>query len=400
MTDKIPPTSPDYNPDAPVVIEYYIMAPQQNGVKKTAPNLALTLSTTTDEHDSPSHRSTLYSPLKRRAPYEFSSNGPFLPLQTLLKIDKPSEPKYLAALHPHPLDSRIKFYPPHIYVVDYNEEPHSRYPPEFNLSASTWAKNQFPEFREDEVIERMIKLKSTTYMTHYRGMGPEEIKKKWGEASEQGIFYHLLFENHCNKTIDLARSKYAHLKPVQQYLKWRRNHFDNEFEEFRTEIRLSSNPELRIVGTADLLAVRKNHPPPHLTNGVLTLSIFDWKNKYNFKRDNLFEKGFGPCRKMGNCNASKDFIQLNIYAWLLTTFYSGWKYNGYFYNKVSIEFMKLVIVHDLIFSDEAIVCDVPNLSYIIKEMVKERKIALQKMKIEYDLKQKERQQQDTTVQET
>jgi hypothetical protein len=365
-----------YEPTAPVEIEYYLVArPQQQQVTK--------------QDESPKKKSrNSYFELEQRQ--TTSTSGPLLPLSVLMTQDRPGEPKYLAALHPHPYDWKIKFdAPSHSYVVDYG--PDDRYPSDWNLSASSWAKNQFPEFKEDEVIENMLEKKSSVaYKTKYKNMSAQQIKDLWKEtrdqASEQGTFYHLLFENHCNGTLDLAHSKYSHLKPIQQYLKWRREFFDPQFKEFRTEMRFYSGPDTRIVGTADLLVVRKNHPPPDKTGGILTLSIFDWKNTKELKTAS-FEKGFGPCRNLSNCNADHYNVQQNIYKWLLVNFYQQWKYNGYVYSSVKIECMKLIVVHDFNPSGEAMMIDVPDLPDVINEMVQERKDYLAAKMLEFDSSQ-------------
>ncbi len=347
------PERRNYNPDARTVIEYAYVT--QSGTTQN----------------------------KRRQGIEVSKfEGPFVPLETLIAGEWPSEPNHLAALNSHPFDSRIKF----------NQETHSYYvfykhndpiPSEFNLSASSWAKQQFPEFDEDTVIERMLKGRSSRMSNYkYKGMSREQIKDKWStdrdKASRQGTFFHLLFECHCNSALDLARSKFGHLTPVQQYLRWRETYFDQYFTEFRTEIRFNSSDDLRIVGTADLLAVRRNHLPPDQTDGVLTISIFDWKNTKELKMDNMYEKGLrgGPCEEMANCNFSHYCIQQNIYAWLLTNYYTEWFWRNAKFTKVRVELLKLVIVHDNNPRNEAMMIDVPFLPHIIDDMVNRRRVHL------------------------
>ncbi len=311
--------------------------------------------------------------------------GPLLPLDVLIKAPWPSEPTYLAALNAHPYDARIKFIQAtHSYFVFYKHN--DPIPNEFNLSASKWAKQQFPEFNDDVAIEKMVNGRNSKLSTYkYKGMTPKQIKDKWAadkeKASHQGTFFHLLFECHCNSSLDLARSKFAHLAPVQQYLAWRKSYFDPIFTEFRTEIRFHSSEDLRIVGTADLLAVRHDQPPPEHCNGVLKISIFDWKNTKELKMTNRWENGYfdSPCATMPNCNFSHYCIQQNIYAWLLRTFYNRWVWRRMEYTKVEVECMKLIIVHDNNPNAEAQMVDVPELPEVIAHMVDIRRKHLAEM---------------------
>ena len=306
-----------------------------------------------------------------------------LPLEVLIEQEWPSEPTYLAALNSHPYDWRVKFNAElHLYYVCYDET--KTHTSNNNLSASTWAKQYFSHFEDEEnvILDRIVKSQKNP---DYIGMTREEIKALWkhnnDKGSRKGTFYHLLLENHCNG-YDLAGSKYSHLVPVQQYLKWRKDIFDPEFNEFRTEIRFHSSIDLRIVGTADLIAIRKNHPPPEETNGVLTLSIFDWKNTKDLQFKNKYHEkrcGKGACRSILDCNFGHYCIQQNIYKWLLETFYNQWTHNGLKYTSVKVEKMQLIIVHENNKDNKVNPVDVPVNSEIIHEMVNERRKELAKI---------------------
>ncbi len=308
-------------------------------------------------------------------------------LEELIEQEWPSEPTYLQALNSHPFDWRVRFNPElHIYYVFYDQE--GKHISNFNLSASTWAKQYFSKFDDDKIIDSMMKsLKWNTNQNKYKGMTKQQIKDKWKEdndkGSRKGTFYHLLLENHCNG-YDLT--KYAHLIPIQQYLQWRKEFFDPQFIEFRTEIRFHSSIDLRIVGTADLIAIRKNHPLPQDCNGCLTLSIFDWKNTKDLKmKDDFGNKfGIGPCAGVVDCNYGHYCIQQNIYKWLLTRFYNIWTYNGHKYTSVKVEMMKLIIIHENNKDNKVQEVDVPDMSDIIEKMVIERRKDLKKA-IEQDL---------------
>ncbi len=351
---------PNYQPDAPIIVERCIIPAAVSSKKRSF---------------------ICESPIpEKKIKISFNEQ---LPLETLITQEWPSEPTYLAALNSHPYDWRVRFNPElHIYYVFYDEvKTHSAL---HNLSASTWAKQNFSHFeeKEDEILNKIVKNKSHLI---YGGMTRQEIKQKWksdaDEASHKGTFYHLLLENHCNG-FDLEHSKYSHLIPIQQYLTWRKDIFDPEFKEFRTEIRFHSSIDLRIVGTADLIAIRKNHGPPEKTNGVLTLSIFDWKNTKRLDMKNRYVEnlcGTGACENVVDCNFGHYCIQQNIYKWLLETFYNNWTYNGMKYTSVKVEKMQLIVIHENNKDNKVNAVDVPDMSSNIQRMVEERKLELQKL---------------------
>src|SRR6185503_13359901 len=133
MVEVLPARS-EYNPDAPIVIEYAYITPAHPITPKKRIR---------DTHDNVN----IPTPMSR---------GPLLPLSVLIQQPWPSEPTFLAAMNPHPFDWRVKFNADtHTYIVTYSHN--DPYPSELNLSVSTWVKQQFPEFNEDKVIGRMRK---------------------------------------------------------------------------------------------------------------------------------------------------------------------------------------------------------------------------------------------------
>jgi hypothetical protein len=295
-------------------------------------------------------------------------------LEQLIEEEWLPEATFLKAKNPHPKDGNIKMYEiNHIYEVKYRDTVTSD-----NIAISTLAHKYFPPF---DAEKRMKEIRNdwNRYKQYYNNLSDEEIKKSWEEnrerCSRQGTFFHRLFENACNG-YDLSISKFNHLLPVKQYLKWRREFFDSRFEEFRTELRMYSQEDLRIVGTADLIAVRKNHPPPTQTKGVLYLSIFDWKNSKKLEMKSK-EKGFGPCKHLDSCNFIKYSIQQNLYKYLLEHYYSSWIYNDKSYTSVKVECMKLIIVHDNHVDQQAHMVDVPEMTPLIEELIQLRRQELQ-----------------------
>jgi len=299
-------------------------------------------------------------------------------LEELIQQEWLPDPTYLQARNPHPYDWRVKFYAKdHVYSVAYSDNC-ADFSTEFNCSVSEFVHKFFPPFDPKERIQNMKRGRNwNTEKSPYRGMSDDDILKSWEHASTQGTFYHSLFENHCNG-YDLANSKYNHLVPVKQYLKWRQEFFDKHFVEFRTEFRMHSSSDLRLVGTADLIAIRKDHGTPEETGGILTISIFDWKNTKNLSMyDSRGTCGYGPCSKMSHCNYSHYCLQQNAYAYLFMHFYNNWTYNGRKYTRVQVEMMKLVVLHDNNINNEANMVDIPDYFFILEQMIDIRRKEVQ-----------------------
>lgn len=178
------------------------------------------------------------------------------------------------------------------------------------------------------------------------------------EAIEVGKFVHFLIECHCNKQLALATHPvYANLQHIQQYLKWRSKHFDPFFEEYRTEFRFRSDKQYRRVGTCDLLAIAKNHGTPQETNGILHVTMFDWKNCILKTEGFNNEKGLLYCSEYPKCNFQEYTLQQNDYKKMGSNkrLYGKWVLNGNVYECMEFDAMYLIAFHETNPNNEAIV---------------------------------------------
>jgi hypothetical protein len=268
--------------------------------------------------------------------------------ETLLLAQVPAfDPVALAHTTPHPLDASIQFEEEaHLYRCQF--EPGGPFEEEGIISASTVIHSHFPHFAPDLVIEKMRRGKKWT-SSKYFGRTPAEIKAQWEDngrrASARGTRLHFLLECH-NNGYDLQSSVYRDLPDVQAYFRWRAEFFDaRQLVPFRTELRMRTGAKTRMTGTADLLAVARDHPPPQETGGCLTLHVIDWKFSRCITRTNYFEKGSGPCASLDNCNYAHYLLQQNLYQWMLETFYGTWVYGGQTYTSVRVGSKHLAIFH-------------------------------------------------------
>lgn len=261
---------------------------------------------------------------------------------TMLRKVVPFEPTKLAETNPHELDDTITFDESiHKYTIRVGDEWIS----EGIKSASTMIHEFFPQFDPDKVIENMRRNVHKFNSSKYAGMSDEEIKKLWNgnTASERGTYLHFLLECH-NNGFDLEHSEYNALSDIQDYFRWHVIHMTDQIP-FRTELKMHTGKDLRLAGTADLITIDKDHPPPCDTDGTLSVHLKDWKFSKEIKRSNHFEKGFGVCKHLDNCNFNHYALQQNLYQWMLETFYGGWKWNGHIYKKVKVVSKYLVVFH-------------------------------------------------------
>ncbi len=281
----------------------------------------------------------------------------------------------LASLHPHALDSTIRFREDtHKYFVVWFLEK-GQFTSTNTVSVSGFVHDYFPHFDADEVIAKMMKGRRWNSANKYWGMSPGEIKQLWaskGEvASSQGSKFHYLIECFYNG-MDLA--PYRHFRVIRQFLRWHSSAVAGKLRPFRTEMRLRSGADLRLTGTIDMLYVEPDHPPPEETGGVLRLHMKDWKISREIRRENPYGRGFGPCAGMPDCNFSHYTLQLNSYQTMLETHYTNFRYRGCVYPVVRVLSRELVVFHDE--RTEAEVVPVPRCESTIKEMMARRVSAL------------------------
>jgi hypothetical protein len=258
------------------------------------------------------------------------------------------EPTSLQEFTPHDLDCTIQFVEStHKYSVQF-DHPEGPFVTEGIVSTSGLIHDLFPHFDADAIIMKM--RRSPKFDTGpYQGMTDMQIKDQWTnnglKASGRGTKLHFLLECHQNG-YPLFTSEFRDIPEVQDYSRWHAENMKKTgLVPFRTELRMTTGADLLLTGTADLICVMDNHPPPEDCDGVLTLRLIDWKFAKAIKTTNFFENGFGPCQKMPNCNHAHYLLQQNVYQWIIEKYYTHWKWRGHQYTKVKIASRHLAIFH-------------------------------------------------------
>ena len=269
---------------------------------------------------------------------------------------------------PHPKDTRIFFEEQgHLYKVQFDtdlEQDHI-------ISVSGFIGCYFSHFDADAVIHKMMQRPNFN-RTVYGGMTSDEIKRHWQEnaesASSCGTAFHAIVEAVCNG-FTLSDPDHLNDAAIKQWMQWKTKFDADGFVPFRTELRMFSDARTRLVGTADLIAIKKNHPPPHETDGVLTLHIFDWKNSKEIKREPFNDQhGTGILSHLKDTNFEHYALQQTTYKWLLETYYADWTWKGQVYTKCIVDTIRLVVCHEN-HGENAIIVDIPDRSTEVAAMI-------------------------------
>jgi hypothetical protein len=282
------------------------------------------------------------------------------------------DPRLLADQTPHDRDADILFTEEdHKYAVRY--DPEGPFVSDEIKSVSTFIHDFFPHFNADLVLHKMRKGRNWS-TGQYVGMTNTEIKQQWEEngkkASARGTALHFLLECHYNG-FDLFGSEYMSLPEIQDYQRWRAVHFTH-LVPFRTELRMFTGADLRLTGTADLLAIEDTHPPPSDCDGVLSLHLIDWKFSKAIHLTNQYDTGTGACKALPACNFSSYAIQQNMYQWLLETYYPDWIWRGQRYTRVRIVSKHLAVFHKN-HGREGYYLGLPDMQECIRDMIAQRR---------------------------
>jgi hypothetical protein len=282
---------------------------------------------------------------------------------------------YLSIVNMHPRDNYISFQEEnHTYTVTdwYCGKPGTTATPskKDHVSVTSWLKSYFPAFNADEIIARMRQGKRW-HKSKYYGMSDGAIKQLWSdlgkEAREAGTKMHAVLEHYYGLPVRPVPPPPSELETHDQFNAFVTKHA--HMEPYRTEWVLFSDYTLRLCGSVDILFFDPSFKCAK--DGVLHLTMMDWKRSKKI-RDFAWEYGKGPARELKNTNYYHYSLQLNIYRYLIHTYYQhevtfkGKKYP----NGIKIDFLYLVVMHPNRKKYVKIMC--PDLTSVVEEMHEER----------------------------
>lgn len=216
----------------------------------------------------------------------------------------------------HPLDPRVTFDAAnHRYQFD--GQPMA-------MSVTELVSSYFSSFNSQDVAERMISGKKWPRegYIHENGFAytVPEILNKWNQISRQarirGSWMHYYIECFLN---DVPLNSYSNL-PVwtekNSFLAFKQEVLEaRQIETFRTEWRIAA-PDLSLAGSIDFVG-RLNSSDQFI--------VMDWKRSRRFSsfgKPSYFRKyGRPPLKHLEDCDRSKYFLQLNLYRYILRSYY-------------------------------------------------------------------------------
>jgi len=212
----------------------------------------------------------------------------------------------LSVANAHPRDKFIEFdEPTHRYTVKGVCDKW--------ISCTGFLHEFFPHFNPDLTISKMMKSDKWPSSKYY-GMTAEEIKNQWSssgkEASSSGTAMHLAIEQFLHgseEVIDpqvLKTTEWAYFKNF-----WRK--CGDDLIPYRSEWEVYSEPH-KLAGSIDMVYYRPSDKK---------YVIYDWKRSKEIKTENRFENGYPPLDHLPNCNYWHYTLQLNVYKWMLETYY-------------------------------------------------------------------------------
>lgn len=215
--------------------------------------------------------------------------------------------QHLSRINHHPRDDRIIFVEStHTYYVDGSSEG--------NISTTKFVHSFFPHFDAAAIIQKM-KRSPKWPQSKYYGKTDKEIMDEWNNngkvASEAGTAMHLAIEQFLHGSAELI-SEEIKGTPEWRYFQQFWADCGGDLEPYRMEWEVWTDPSIKLTGSIDGVFRRKS-------DGRIV--IYDWKRSKEIKSDNPFGSGLAPLDHLPDTNYWHYTLQLNIYKWILETYY-------------------------------------------------------------------------------
>jgi len=231
-------------------------------------------------------------------------------------ITMPASWQKLTFQNAHPRDAHITFHEPtHKYYVNGSCQG--------NISCTGFIHEFFEHFDPAAIIAKM--KKSSTWMTSpYYGKTDKEIMAEWNangkQASEAGTAMHLAIEQYLHGSPEQIQPDILGSVEWKYFMKFWAD-CGHDLEPYRSEWEVftdtianadASERKIKLCGSIDMVFRRKS-------DGKFV--IYDWKRSKEIKSDNQYKKGLAPLNHLPDTNYWHYTMQLNVYKWILETYY-------------------------------------------------------------------------------
>jgi len=308
--------------------------------------------------------------------------------------------KHLRSVNPFPLFDAVLRFVDHTHTYYYKKvAPYFEQERKINSSTTAVISQYFEKFDVDATLQRMRKKgRMDDPKDEYYQMSDDDIRRYWtknGEnASGAGTDMHECIERFLNN----ARRPGDPEEDTNQFELFQIWHIDNMLATrelpFRTELCMFDE-EHEMAGMCDLVSQPEEWAKDPERRHWINLK--DWKHtqkcnwqylpytnhaervakdprrmfvrrdgKRQFRADRKSGRSFpskpakGHCAELVDCEASKYFIQLNVYKWMIGR-----------NSKFRVQSMQIVAFHQD--NTETIVIEVPDLQHIVEKMMADRR---------------------------
>lgn len=216
--------------------------------------------------------------------------------------------QHLSRINHHPRDDRIFFVEKtHTYYVDGFSDG--------NISTTKFIHSFFPHFDPVAIIQKMKKGPKWLQSKYY-GRTDKDIMDEWNNngkiASEAGTAMHLAIEQFLHGSSELISDDMI-TTPEWKFFQQFWDNCGTDLEPYRMEWEVWTDPTIKLTGSIDGVFKRKS-------DGKIV--IYDWKRSKEIKSDSPFGSGYAPLDHLPDTNYWHYTLQLNVYRWILQTYYN------------------------------------------------------------------------------
>ena len=236
--------------------------------------------------------------------------------------------------NPHPRDEHIFMHEGrHKYYVNWHGD--GKYSSRDVVSASGFASTYFSKFDAVAISARLAPR---------RGCRPEDLRAEWDRARDEGTRNHAVLEHYFNG--DPIPSDMETWPVFQQFDQFVQEYIrPRGLEQCRVEWQLFSGPDLRLVGTVDLVCALPDEQQSAWPD-KLKVVLLDHKFSKGIRKTGFGGKmGTGPCKGLPDCNYSKYSLAMRLYRYLLETTLSNVTFKGRTYKGIEVVAMGLDVFH-------------------------------------------------------
>jgi hypothetical protein len=253
-----------------------------------------------------------------------------------------SHSRYLNTLNRHDRDQYVQFEPlAHKYSVDW--ETTGRFSADHVMSVTGLYKCFFPAFDADSLI-CMMRRGPNFDRSKYACMTNDDIKAVWNTARDRGTFIHDQIECYYNQEKDI--DELPECDEIDQFREFVKS--TGGVTPYWSEHYVYTDARTKIAGAIDMVYVNQAYMDLLWSKGTPTtlhVQIYDWKVCKNMGKWSK-ETGYYPLEDVKNAKFWHYSIQLNMYQYIVETYYKDPIFRGHRYANICVDSCFLCVMHE------------------------------------------------------